>query len=120
LRGPVAIPKIFNGRNKLFFTSNFDELRDRLTTQVNASVATNAMRNGDFSQAGRNIFDPQSRVSATPFPNSVIPQSRLNPISIKMLAHFPAPNQPGTAAGAALASSRPSSWAISRACARLM
>src|SRR5215468_5402048 len=40
LGGPVWIPKVFNGRDKLFFMSNLEELRDRLTTQVNASVAT--------------------------------------------------------------------------------
>src|SRR5438309_12064368 len=34
LAGPVVVPKVFNGRNKLFFMSNFEELRDRLTTQV--------------------------------------------------------------------------------------
>src|SRR5882762_3919779 len=49
LAGPVEIPKVFKGRDKLFFMSNFEELRDRTTTQVSASVATNAMRQGDFS-----------------------------------------------------------------------
>ena len=104
LGGPVRIPKVFNGKDKLFFMSNFEELRDRLTTQVNASVATNAMRNGDFSASGRNIFDPLTRVynsagvavSASPFPGNVIPQSRIDPASVKLLQYFPAPNQPGT------------------------
>ena len=103
LGGPVWIPKVFNGKDKLFFMSNLEELRDRLTTQVSASVATNAMRGGDFSASGRNIFDPLTRtynsagiaVSALQFPGNVIPASRLDPKAIQMFQFFPAPNQPG-------------------------
>src|SRR5262249_40894853 len=103
LGGPIAIPKLFNGRNKLFFLSNFEELRDRTTTLVNASTAPPAMRNGDFSTQ-RPIYDPLSRtydnrgiaVSATAFPGNVIPRSRLNPVSIRMLEFYPEPTVPGT------------------------
>ncbi len=35
-------------------------------------------------------------MSADPFPNNVIPASRINPSSVKLLDYFPAPNQPGT------------------------
>ena len=104
LGGPVTIPKVLSGHDKLFFMSNLEELRDRLTTQVSASVAPDVMRNGDFSAAGRNIFDPLTRtynepgiaVSATQFPGNVIPQSRLDPVAQRMLRFFPSPNQPGT------------------------
>jgi hypothetical protein len=104
LGGPISIPKIFSGKDKLFFMSNLEELRDRLTTQTSSSVATNAMRSGDFSGSGRNIFDPLTRVfnsagiavSATQFPGNVIPQSRISPVAVKLLQYFPAPNQPGT------------------------
>ena len=60
------------------------------------------MRAGDFS--GQNaIFDPLSRtfnasgiaVSATQFPGNVIPNSRFNPASFKLLDFFPAPTVPG-------------------------
>src|SRR5438552_12497417 len=102
LGGPIMIPKVFNGRDKLFFMSNFEELRDRTTTLVNASVATNTMRNGDFSGQSA-IFDPLSRtfnasgiaVSATQFPGNVIPKSRLNTVSIKLLDFYPAQTVPG-------------------------
>ena len=102
--GPIGIPKVFSGTDKLFFMSNYEALRDRLTTQVSASVAPLAMRNGDFSNSGRNIFDPLTRtfnasgiaVSATQFPGNALPPTRLNPFAIKMLEFFPAPNQPGT------------------------
>ena len=103
LGGPVSIPKLFNGRDRLFFMSNFEELRDRLTTQQTASVATLAMRGGDFSQAGRQIFDPLTRVynaqgvavSATPFAGNVIPAARLNKASLNLLNYYPAPTTSG-------------------------
>jgi outer membrane receptor protein involved in Fe transport len=104
LGGPVQIPKLFNGRDRLFFMSNFEKLQHRKTTEVSASVAPVAMRNGDFSAAGSPIFDPLSRtfnssgiaVSATQFPDNVIPASRFDPASLKTLNFYPTPNQPGT------------------------
>jgi hypothetical protein len=103
LAGPVQIPKLFNGKDRLFFMSNFEELRDRLTSQQVGSTATVAMRAGDFSGQPRQIFDPASRVisaagvavSATPFPGNIIPPNRLDPSAIKMLAYYPVPTTPG-------------------------
>ncbi|MBI3693626.1 MAG: carboxypeptidase regulatory-like domain-containing protein [Acidobacteria bacterium] len=103
LGGPVEIPKVFKGKDKLFFMSNFEELRDRTTTQTSASVATTAMRNGDFSGQGRILYDPLSRaynangiaVSATPFSGNVVPPARLNPVSLKLLEFYPAQTVPG-------------------------
>jgi hypothetical protein len=100
LGGPIQIPKLFNGKNKLFFMSNFEELRDRLTLQEIASVATLAMRQGDFSAPGLpQIYDPQTRVygangsvvSASPFPGNIIPASRLSPQAINLLNYYGAP-----------------------------
>ena len=88
-------------KDKLFFESNFETLREEKTLQGLASVATDRMRAGDFSASGRNVFDPLSRVfstdasgnlkavSAVQFPNNVIPVSRFNPISIKLLEFYP-------------------------------
>jgi hypothetical protein len=103
LGGPVSIPKLFNGKDRLFFMSNFEQLRDRLTTQQASSVATIAMRNGDFSAANRQIFDPATRVynasgtavSASPFPGNVIPANRLNSAALTLLNYYPAPTTPG-------------------------
>src|SRR5260370_14651926 len=100
--GPVQIPKLFNGKDSLFFMSNFEQNRDRTTSQARANVASDAMRNGDFSGQSRSIFDPQSRtfnagvaIGATPFPGNVVPQFRLNPVSQRLLEFFPAPTVPG-------------------------
>src|SRR5881396_1364058 len=49
LDGPVRIPKVFNGRDKLFFMSNYEALRRRQNFPVNYTVPTAAMFNGDFS-----------------------------------------------------------------------
>ncbi|MGI8992188.1 MAG: carboxypeptidase regulatory-like domain-containing protein, partial [Bryobacteraceae bacterium] len=103
LGGPIRIPKIFNGKDRLFFLSNWEELRDRLTTQVTASVPTAAMRMGDFSGQNRQIFDPLTRVfnaagvavSASPFPGNMIPASRFSPAALKLLAYYPLPTVPG-------------------------
>ena len=99
LSGPVWIPKLFNGKDRLFFMSNFEELRDRLTTQVTASVATQAMRNGDFSAAGiPTIYDPLTRYSAggaVPFPGNKIPGSRFSPAALTLLNYYPLPTTPG-------------------------
>jgi hypothetical protein len=103
LGGPIEIPKVFNGKDKLFFQSNLEELRDRTTSQIFASVATDRMRAGDFSLAGRSIFDPLSRtynasglaIAATQFPNNVIPASRLNRVSQQLFEFYQPPTVPG-------------------------
>src|SRR5258707_515030 len=83
--------------------SNFEQNRDRTTTQARANVASDAMRDGDFSGQSRAIFDPQSRtfntagvaIGASPFPGNLIPQARLNAVSRRLLDFFPAPTVPG-------------------------
>ncbi len=103
LGGPVSIPKIFDGKDKLFFSSNFEALRDRLTTQQVASVGTDRMRSGDFSASGiPQIYDPGTRVytgastgTATHFAGNVIPTSRLSPQAIALLKYYPEPTYPG-------------------------
>lgn len=103
LGGPVLIPKIFNGKNRLFFMANYEGTRDRKSTERRASVAIPEMRQGDLSTGGRNIFDPESRVfnengraiSAMPFTGNIIPKSRIHPISVKLLEFYPEPTRPG-------------------------
>ena len=48
--GPVIIPKVFNGKNKLFFFFAYEGLRDSQPATTTLSVPTAAERNGDFSQ----------------------------------------------------------------------
>jgi len=98
LGGPVWIPKVFNGRNRLFFLSNFEGLRDRKQQQRVMTVPTAGMRNGDFTRFANPIYDPDTRmgprgsVTAQPFPGNVIPQNRLHATSRQLLEFIPAPN----------------------------
>lgn len=102
LGGPIQIPKIFNGKNRLFFMSNFEGFKSRRTTTPLGTVLTPAMRTGDFSSILPQfpIADPNSRagiypnITQTVFPNNQIPQNRLSPGSIFLLKYMPAPNLP--------------------------
>jgi hypothetical protein len=97
--GPVWIPKVVNGRNKLFFFFNYEGLRERkaLTQVFNMPVGQN--RSGDFSSSSAIIYDPLTRTSdpAFPgqqFPGNVIPANRISSISTTLLSkYFPLPNQ---------------------------
>ena len=91
LDGPVQIPRLFNGKNRLFFMSNFEGFKLRNQTQAYYSTIPAAMRNGDFS--GIKITDPLN--NNAPFPNSQIPSTRFNATALKLLEFYPAPNVSG-------------------------
>jgi Carboxypeptidase regulatory-like domain len=93
--GPVQIPKLFNGKNRLFFMSNYEGFRLRNQGQQTVSVPSAAMRTGDFSQVlpSTVITDPLN--GNTPFAGNIIPASRLNPTSIQLLQYYPVPNIAG-------------------------
>jgi hypothetical protein len=103
LGGPVRIPKLFNGKNRLFFMTNFEEYNSRLTTPSLGTVLTAAMRTGDFSAVPTALADPNSRtgtypnIVASPFPNNQIPASRLSAGSTLLLKWDPLPNLPAAA-----------------------
>ncbi len=114
--GPVWIPKILNGKDRLFFMSNFEGFKQRQTNQATGVFPTNAMRGGDFSglvdTAGNMIpiYDPltvcgtgtqpacpvDSRgnklVVRQPFAGNKIPTSRFDPVSVKLLEYWAVPN----------------------------
>jgi len=90
--GPVVIPKVFNGRNKLFFMANDEWLVQRQTQQNAYSVPTAAMFRGDFSGFGSTIYDPSSKL---PFQGNIIPSNRISPISQKLLQFYSPAVLPG-------------------------
>ena len=94
LGGPVQIPRLINGRNKLFFMANYEGFRLRNQKDTLFSVPSAAMRRGDFSQISAAVRDP---LTGAPFPGNIIPSTRLDPISVKMLEYYPLPNQPTSA-----------------------
>jgi hypothetical protein len=118
--GPVVIPKVYNGHDKTFFFVNFEQFRQgTFTGNTVAIVPTLAQRAGDFSAAlnpkvpcngpdpaGQmvclnEVFDPNSQreVSGStvrsPFPNNMIPVSRMDPTAAIVQNLVPLPNTPG-------------------------
>jgi len=89
--GPIVIPKLYNGRNKLFFMSNYEWLVQKQTQQTTYSVPTAAMFAGDFSAPGLPIiYDPTTKV---PLPGNRI--TNINPISQKLLQYYAPAQLPG-------------------------
>ncbi|MBM4075537.1 MAG: carboxypeptidase regulatory-like domain-containing protein, partial [Planctomycetes bacterium] len=97
LSGPVLIPKLFDGRNKLFFMFNYEGLRERRALTQTGTLPDARFRSGNFGFLNRAIRDPLNPGQV--FPNGLIPESRINPTSRKVLNDFyPLPNQAGTGA----------------------
>jgi hypothetical protein len=110
LGGPVYIPKLIHGKNKLFFFTNYGWNRE-LRIGANASgintVPTAANRTGDFPKllavnSQYAIYDPlsitpdparPSHFIRTPFAGNIIPGNRItNPTYSFYLKRIPAAN----------------------------
>lgn len=114
LSGPVIIPHIFNGRDKMFFTGSYEGLRNHGSTFSTSTVLTNLMRTGNFSElcqdgfnssglctdalpgatnptghTNKQFYNPQGRA---PYLNNQIP---VDPIAAKILPYFTAPTTGG-------------------------
>jgi len=89
--GPVRIPKLFNGKDKLFFMSNYEALRRRQSVLNTFTVPTARMFAGDFSEIlpSTIIYDP---TTGQPFQGNIIPTNRLDPISVKFLKYYNSAN----------------------------
>jgi hypothetical protein len=118
---PAKVPvtrNIFGGtiggpirKNKLFFFGSVEAYKEDRSVDQFFTVPTQALRNGDFSQAlNANgslqvIYDPGVNgtvdpAARTPFAGNVIPNDRINPIARQLLDFYPLPNNPGTAPAA--------------------
>ena len=93
--GPVRIPGLFNGHDKLFFMSNYEALRRRQNVLNTFTVPTAKMFAGNFSELlpSTIIYDP---TTGQPFAGNVIPTQRLDPISVKFLKYYNSSNVLGT------------------------
>jgi hypothetical protein len=113
LGGPVVLPHLYNGRDRTFFYSTYEGLRQSQAGSFTGTVPTGLERKGDFSQSfDANgdlivIYDPRStkldptapvgnpRYIRTPFLGNMIPQQYLNATGMSILSNYPQPNQPG-------------------------
>jgi hypothetical protein len=91
--GPIFLPKLYDGRNKTFFMSAYEKVRQESTGTSIVSVPTALMRQGNFSEISANIRDP---FTGQPFPGKIIPAGRISSIAQKVMEFYPMPNRPGT------------------------
>ena len=118
LDGPIVLPKLYNGRNKSFFTLQYENWNEIEPNTVTDSVGDPKWLTGDFSslvywtgtgyapislldpenisqkangQYVRVPFGPTDAINPTSAPD-IIPASRINPVALKMLSYLPSPN----------------------------
>jgi carboxypeptidase family protein len=84
LGGPIR-------KDKTFFFGNYEGLRERFPRVNTLSVATAAMRDGDFNGLPP-IIDP---LTGEPFPDNRIPTNRIDKRAQALLKYVPLPNQGG-------------------------
>jgi hypothetical protein len=108
LGGPVVIPKVLNGRNKLFFFASYNGYRSATNALNNQTVPTPAEMGGNFSDtlalgSQYQIYDPLTvqadpahpgHYVRQPFPGNIIPLSRIAAPSVYKAysAIIPTPN----------------------------
>ncbi|HEY1337153.1 MAG TPA: carboxypeptidase regulatory-like domain-containing protein [Bryobacteraceae bacterium] len=112
--GPIWIPKLIHGKDKVFFFFGYEGIHDAFPEPQTETVATAAERAGDFSQllsinssSSYVIYDPltgvaqsNGRVQRSPFAGNKIDPNRISPIAKNLLSYIPLPNQTGTVDGA--------------------
>lgn len=94
LNGPVQIPKVFNGKDRLFFFFDYEGKRVRQAQTFLSTVPIAPFRTGDFSALRTVVFDPRTNPRA-PFPANILPSSAINPTSLNMVKLYPVANLPG-------------------------
>lgn len=80
--GPVWIPKVYKGRDRTFFFFSHQTTLQRFHSLNTVNyLMSDLERQGNFSRSARIPTDPNTRA---PFPNGIIPASRIDPIARKV------------------------------------
>jgi hypothetical protein len=108
--GPVVLPRfgeggprVWNGKNKLFFFTDLERTTQRNTAGTTRSVAPASLRpdangNVSFVGTGTTIFDPASNPDPRlrkPFPGNIIPANRIDIAALELIKQLPLPTGPG-------------------------
>jgi len=101
---PILLPKIFNGKNRVFWFFAYEGLANNYPGGTYTTVPSAAERTGDFSallkdSASYQVYNPfgatadaSGNVTRAPFPNNVMPSSLLSPIAQDYMKFYPQPN----------------------------
>jgi hypothetical protein len=111
--GPVYIPKLYDGRDKMFFFFSWEHFLETTTYNTPTTVPTEAFRQGDFRAilTGRQlaidplgrpimentIYDPATervvdgKRVRDPFPDNTIPVDRFDPVAVNIQDMMPPP-----------------------------
>jgi hypothetical protein len=93
--GPVFFPHVYDGKDKTFFFFDYEGVRLDSNALIDTNTAPTQWRTGNFAGSGANILDPSTN---QPFPNNVIPASRINSVAAMATPlFFPAPTNSETA-----------------------
>jgi outer membrane receptor protein involved in Fe transport len=87
--GPVFLPNIYDGRNKLFWMFGYEGTRRRQAVTSTTLVPTLNERAGDFSDDPATIVDPFTKVQ---FSGNKIPPDKINAVGAALANLYPAPN----------------------------
>ncbi|NUQ28870.1 MAG: TonB-dependent receptor [Acidobacteriaceae bacterium] len=114
--GPVLLPRLYDGRNRTFFFSTYEGLRQSQAGSFLGTVPTTAERTGDFSKTMATngtlivMYDPRTtrldasapagttRYIRSPFPGNIIPAGYLNSTGLAILSKYPQANRAGQGA----------------------
>jgi hypothetical protein len=119
--GPVEIPKLFNGKNKIFFFYAFEGFKDSTPSATVTTVPTALERTGDFSAllalgSAYQLYNPYTAVTSggvttrQKIPNNILTATNamadgfgaagavpgagltLDSVALKLLQYYPMPN----------------------------
>ncbi len=117
--GPLFIPKVYDGRQKAFWSFGYEGVKVNSVGTITGTVPTLKQRTGDFSELldpslnpkglkdhPYQIYDPKTGkadskgvVTRTKLKDNIIPKESLDPVALAILNYYPLPNVPGTVDG---------------------
>lgn len=110
--GPLFLPRLYNGKNKTFFTFGYEGTRNVSSAYVTTTVPTLLMRQGIFTEAPALVYDPYNvaAVDSTFVRKPLAPGcnentcytagqyvANINPVAAELLPFLPLPTASGIA-----------------------